>query len=240
MVERELVIGITDCEKYANYERWIGNEPNVRVVKLGYVQENFEEIKGCDGLLLTGGEDVDPRFYDKPEWTKYCHSDDMDERRDEFELRLLAYSQKNSQPILGICRGLQIANVFFGGSLIPDMGSFDKPDHTKIAGKDRYHDIQLKPDSLLKKIVGSDSGAVNSAHHQCVDRIGAGLRINASTNGVVEGLEGENADEKSFLLLVQWHPERMMDLRSPLSRNVLDSFLNRAKIFAGKRRVINL
>src|SRR5256885_239323 len=107
----ELTIGITDCGKFGNYENWLTTEPWVKVVRLGYKQDNFNELKNCDGLLLTGGQDVHPRFYSKPEYIPL--SRDADERRDEFELSALEYSQQHQLPVLGICRGLQITNVFY-------------------------------------------------------------------------------------------------------------------------------
>jgi putative glutamine amidotransferase len=138
----------------------------------------------------------------------------------------LEYTQQNQLPVLGICRGLQITNVFFGGTLIPDIPSAGKPDHSKIKGVDRYHAVNIEASSLLKKIAGEGEGEVNSAHHQGADRVGEGLRVNAvSADGIVEGLERQRTDGKSFLLLVQWHPERMTNQESPLVKNIKLSFL---------------
>jgi putative glutamine amidotransferase len=225
-VNEKTIIGITDCSKYPNYEKWILNEPGVAVVKLGHALNNFEEIKKCNAIVLTGGEDIHPRFYNRPEYLKFCEQDNIDERRDEFEWKVLEYTQQNQLPVLGICRGLQITNVFFGGTLIPDIPSAGKPDHSKIKGVDRYHAVNIEASSLLKKIAGAGEGEVNSAHHQGADRVGEGLRVNAvSADGIVEGLEWQRTDGKSFLLLVQWHPERMTNQESPLVKNIKLSFL---------------
>jgi len=225
-VNGKTIIGITDCSKYPNYEKWILNEPGVEVLKLSHVKNNFDEIRKCHAVLLTGGEDIHPRFYNRPEYLKLCEQDNMDGKRDEFEWKVLDYTQQNQLPVLGICRGLQLANVFFGGTLIPDIPSAGKPDHSKIKGVDRYHMVNLEPSSLLLKIAGEEKGEVNSAHHQGADRIGQGLRVNAvSADGIVEGLEREKTNGHSFLLLVQWHPERMTDQGSPLVKNIKDSFL---------------
>jgi len=221
----ELTIGVTDCGKFSNYENWLKREPWVKVVRLGYKQDNFHELKNCNGLVLTGGQDVHPRFYNKPEYIDYCR--DPDERRDEFELGVLEYAQQHELPVLGICRGLQITNVFCGGTLVPDVESAGNADHTKYdESNDRYHNVRVKNHSFLEEIVGSSKGMINSAHHQSADKIGHGLTGNASSDdGIVEGLERIQNSGKPFLLLVQWHPERMNDQQSNFSRNIKTKFL---------------
>ena len=222
---KQINIGITDCGKFGNYQRWLASEPWISIKRLGYKQENFGDVKNCDGILITGGQDVHPRFYNKPEYISLCH--ETDERRDEFELSVLEYTQQHHVPVLGICRGLQIANVFAGGTLVPDIISAGNADHTKLNdSEDRYHTVRVKENSLLELIVGTMSGQINSAHHQCADKIGHGLVGNASSaDGVVEGLERMQDHGKSFLLLVQWHPERMKNLESEFSKNIKIRFL---------------
>jgi putative glutamine amidotransferase len=224
---KKITVGITDCSKYSHYKTWIENEPGVEIIKLGYYDNNINDIQECGGVILTGGHDVHPRFYNKPEYLQFCDPKNVDERRDEFEWKLLEYTQQNQTPVLGICRGLQFTNIFFGGSLIPDNISFNKPDHSKIEEiHDRYHDIQVKNDTLLKKIIGDKTGDINSAHHQSADNIGKGLKISAtSSDDIVEGLEWESPEEKPFLLLVQWHPERMTNQESIFSKNIKHAFL---------------
>jgi putative glutamine amidotransferase len=225
-VKEKIIVGVTDCSKYPNYEKWMLKEPGVEVIRLGYRQNNFDDIAKCDGIVLTGGEDVHPLFYKRPDYFNYCDQDNLDEKRDEFEWKVMEYTQHHQIPVLGICRGLQIANVYFGGTLIPDIPSFGKPDHSKIMGVDRYHPVTVEGPGLLRKIAGTTGGEVNSAHHQAADKIGKGLAVNAvSADGIVEGLERENAGGKSFLLLVQWHPERMSDPESALVKNIKNSFL---------------
>jgi len=221
------IIGITDCEKFDKYNHWISEIPGVVVVRLGDSFKNLQALKGCHGVVLTGGEDVHPRFYDKPEYLEFCHQEDMNEARDEFELNVINYSQQHNLPLLGICRGLQIANVYFGGSLIPDIPRWYQLEHSKYSeGNDRYHPITVEPHSQLYADTNVAEGEVNSAHHQCVERVGAGLKINCYADGkIVEGLERAAADQ-AFLLLVQWHPERMKDQQNVFTKNIRRAFID--------------
>lgn len=235
-------IGITDCgEKHPIYEKWILSQnslvgtPHIEVIKLGYKYNNLHEIEQCDGIVLTGGEDVHPSLYNRPEFLSLCNPNFMDERRDEFEWKVCEYIFKNQVPVLGICRGLQLVNVFLGGTLIPDLPTAGKENHSKYyEGKDRYHNIEIIHDSELSKITNIVFGDVNSAHHQSADIIAKPLKINAlSDDRVVEGLEFDFADSVGFgsahptepnsvaersrsqrshyLMLVQWHPERIIN-----------------------------
>ena len=223
-----MTIGVTDCSKYANYANWmLAHSPAVKVKKLTRELPGFEAIKDCDGVVLTGGEDVHPRFYNRPDLYEYCYKDDVSEARDEFEWQILEYTEANAVPVLGICRGLQIANVFFGGTLIPDIPRWGKFNHSKLPDDtDRYHSIQVDPASWLHKITGNAAGQVNSNHHQSADAIGSGLVVSAlSPDGIVEALERKNPDEASFLCLVQWHPERMNDQDSNFVKNIRGAFI---------------
>ena len=224
---KRIVAGIAAGRKYENYFNWIAQISDIEIIKLDHGSGNFDSLKKCEGVVLSGGEDVHPRFYNKPEYVEKYNLDDLDEARDEFELKILSYAQQNQMPVLGICRGLQIANVFYGGTLVPDIPSFGKPDHTKYGeGRDRYHSIHVIKKSLLETIAGVGNGDVNSAHHQCVDRLGNGLIADAfSDDGIIEGIERKEINGNPFMLLVQWHPERMADRQSVFSKNIRDSFV---------------
>ncbi len=226
----KMIIGVADCSKYDNYANWISKGTHVEAIKLGYRQSNFDDIKKCHGIMLTGGEDVHPKFYNKLEFLPLCHQYDMDERRDEFELKVIDYTQKNQLPLLGICRGLQITNVYFGGTLIPDIPTIGKPDHSKLNDNDRYHKVNINIGSQLFDIVGNEVGEVNSAHHQSADTLGTGLKISGSSeDGIIEALERDQSYGKSFLMLVQWHPERMIDKQNAFTENIKQAFLESIK-----------
>ena len=227
-MSNKITIGVIDCSKFELYRDWmLSYDDRVEVIQLGHRLNNFEEIIHCNGILLTGGEDVHPKYYNHPEYYDYCHADDVDERRDEFEFQVLAYTEENLIPVLGICRGIQVGNVFFGGTLIPDIASWGRFDHSKMPDKsDRYHEILINPSSWLKQIVNSERGLVNSNHHQSTDRIGKGLVASAiSPDGIVEAIERLNPIGKSFLLFVQWHPERLNDQQSVFSKNIHQAFI---------------
>jgi putative glutamine amidotransferase len=191
-----------------------------------------ELLAACDGLLLTGGEDVDPALYGQsphPKLEPVCTI------RDEMELLALEQARERGMPVLAICRGIQVLNVAFGGSLIQDLPS-QRPAgllHEQEAPlTDRWHDARVESSSLLGEIVGVGARPVNSYHHQAVDRVGEGLRPVAwSEDGVVEGLE---AEASPWVVGVQWHPERG-DPSAPEDdpdRKLFEGFVDAARKFA--------
>lgn len=226
----QIAIGIIECSKWDKYAAWVQrNSLQPQIVKLSWRENNLDEINRCRGVIFTGGEDVHPRFYGAPERVAELDSKEVNERRDEFELKILEASLKKEVPVLGICRGLQIANVYFGGTLILDIPSIGKPDHSKSEGYDRTHSVNVTPNTQLEKSLGVKRGEVNSSHHQAAEKIGRGLRVSAvSDDGIIEGLEWAVPSQKPFMLLVQWHPERMQNLESPFSKDVLFEFLQAA------------
>jgi putative glutamine amidotransferase len=167
---------------------------------------NPTSLDGLDGLLLTGGSDVNPKYYGQQ---RLRESDSPDDARDELELALLKEALAADLPVLGICRGLQLFNVFHGGSLIQHLPT-SQVHRQKINGAEpgRHpvaHPVQVKPRTRLAEIIGDGEHQVNSRHHQGVDRLAPGLIVSAlSPDGVVEGLE---LAEASFAVTVQWHPE---------------------------------
>jgi putative glutamine amidotransferase len=218
-------VGVSYCDsKLENYLNWLKRSPvEVEPVILSYKELNSDDLRKCDGLILTGGDDVHPEFYGEPE----REGDKYNRERDWFEFKLLDIAFSKNLPILGICRGLQITNVYLRGSLVFDIQTVIGTNHRKDeqTGEDRLHDIFVIDGSKLYNIVGEKRGTVNSSHHQSADRIGEGLRVNAKCDdGVIEGLEWEGDDR--FVMLVQWHPERMGDINSVFSKNLLQSFIS--------------
>ncbi len=212
-----LKIGMSDCgEKDVNYEKYLKRLPNSEIIVL--FKGNVEVLENCDALVLTGGVDVAPELYgDWPDETVH-----VDSERDGIEFKEIDIALKKRIPVLGICRGLQILNVYFGGTLIIDLEKFHGRNHRAISDEeDRSHKIQLAEDSKLRSFIKQEAGTVNSSHHQAADRIGNGLKVTArADDGTVEAIEGnENPD----VVAVQWHPERM-NFSNPFSSGVLDLF----------------
>lgn len=224
---KKIVIGISEGSKYSNYENWMKDEPGVEIVKLSYHLDNINEIEKCNGVILSGGCDINPKLYHQPGFLAYSDPKEIDEKRDEFEWKIIQHTEENQKPLLGICRGLQFVNVYFGGVLLPDIPSFGKFNHGQFnGGADREHTVTIDPNSLLYQITGEETGSINSAHHQSVDIPGYGLVVNAlSPDGIVEGMERKEPEGKSYLMLVQWHPERMTNQESSFVKKIKQSFL---------------
>lgn len=153
-----------------------------------------------DGLLLPGGWDVDPARYGR----RNVACEGVDAALDERQFRALEAFIRAGKPVLAICRGHQLVNVCFGGTLIQHLPQSDV--HSRGASDaDKVHGTHAEPGSVLCALYG-DTFAVNSSHHQAVDKPGEGLRIiQRSDDGVVEGM----AHGRLPILCVQWHPERM-------------------------------
>ena len=185
-----LRIGITDCAKFENYRRWITETGAVAI------QLNAQTIAGIsldslDGLLLSGGEDVQPALYHKPEYISEYRLTDINPGRDAFEFSLIRQWLALDKPLLGICRGLQVVNVVLGGTLIPDIPAvFGVKDHSKVQGFDQRHHIRVESGSLLQAISGDTNGNVNSAHHQSVADPAANLRVVATGRSARSGSHG--------------------------------------------------
>src|SRR5215471_254490 len=179
-----------------------------------------ECVNRCDGVLLTGGEDVDPRLYGNglPSRLRRTVTVTPDGgERDLRELVLVDEVFRQRKPLLAICRGHQMLNVALGGTLVVDIKS-QMPDAINHRRMDRrsevVHELRLTPGSLLAKIAGGQKLGVNSTHHQAVARPAEPLQVTAASgDGIIEGLElrPEAAHWLPFLLSVQFHPERLVD-----------------------------
>ncbi|MEW6510516.1 MAG: gamma-glutamyl-gamma-aminobutyrate hydrolase family protein [Bacteroidota bacterium] len=225
---RLMVIGITDPMRddatYLNYvslvHRWM---PGAEVQKLSCVTGNFSEIGHCDAVLLSGGGDVHPKFYGRDDAAGTAR--EVSIGRDLFEFDIIKEVMERGLPALAICRGAQVFNVALGGSLFPDIEEAGFPSHRRGDATERLHGVAVTAGSFLHGVVGVERGMINTSHHQAVDTVGRGLAVSArSDDGVVEGLEWASPAGRPFLLLLQWHPERLSDTGSPFAKNVMERF----------------
>jgi putative glutamine amidotransferase len=187
-----------------------------------------------DGVLLAGGADVDPELYG--EHKKY-DSVKVSRERDDFEFKLLDEARESRLPVFGICRGIQLINVKFGGALYQDL-SIEKPEikfeHRQKEGREELtHSVTVTDDeSHLGEMVKGHL-CVNSFHHQAIKRVGRGLKVTAySEDELVEAVEA--ADDSQYLVAVQWHPEEIAD--QPEQKRILQQFLDRCRKTAEERR----
>jgi putative glutamine amidotransferase len=203
-------IGITPCARLDDYVESVkraGGHP----VLLRNSDDADAVIGGLDGLLLTGGLDVDPALYGEPAHaTTHTAAD-----RDRFEVPLSKAAMERDLPVFAICRGIQVLNVAAGGSLIQDIPSEVITDlnHSIDVPKNHHaHPVQVTPGTRLAAALGPaadlDACPVNSRHHQSVARVAPGFVVSAvSPDGIVEAIE---RPDRTFCVGVQWHPENFL------------------------------
>ena len=168
-----------------------------------------EFVDRLDGILFSGGDDLDPALYGQ---TRHPNAEPIDPDRQQFELALIAEVERRRMPALGICLGCQLMNVHRGGSLhqfLPDQQRDQPLEHRKLGDYYRRHPVTLEPGTRLAEAVGRTEISVNTRHKQSVARTGNGLRVIAkSPDGVVEAIEDPS---HPFFMAVQWHPENLSD-----------------------------
>lgn len=190
-------------ERFANYRRWV-EAAGGRAVFGGDPGE-----AAADALLLPGGGDLEPWRYGR----ENTASRGLEPERDAAELLLLQTFVSAGKPVLGVCRGLQAVNVFFGGTLVQDV-----PGHGALENGDRSHGVRTVPCPLLSHC--GEWTEVNSAHHQAADRLGSGLQaVQWAEDGVVEAL----CHQRLPVWAVQWHPERVKNRL--LGSRLMEAFL---------------
>jgi putative glutamine amidotransferase len=225
------LIAIASCRKIEDYRQSVlhtGGE--VRVIDSS--TPVAEALADVDGLLLTGGGDVEPARYGE---SAHERVEEIDPARDTFEIALIAAARKQDLPIFAICRGVQVLNVAGGGTLVQDIPSqvpgalkhsLVVPPHPPY---ELAHEVWVEKDSLLAsllgdRLVGSDTCDVNSRHHQAVKIVAAGYRVSATApDGVIEAIEDPAS---RFCLGVQWHPENFW--RTGEFRALYEGFLEQA------------
>lgn len=190
----------------------------MRWVELSDPEQAVQDALTCDGLLLPGGGDMDPKFYGQ-ERILACGEPNL--LRDAAEPLLLRAFLAADKPVLGICRGIQVMNAVLGGDLYQDIKPFEHLPHNDHWAK--VHTVTVRRGTLLSRILGQDTVLVNSQHHQAVDRVAPGFTLAAlSEDGIVEAIEKPDA---GFCLGVQWHPEWLSDA-DPAMQSLFDAFVN--------------
>ena len=201
------------AEPYADALRQAGIEPVL------ISPEDPRGLAGLQGLVLSGGTDLNPARYGAAPDPR---DEEPDDARDKLETGLLDEALAADLPVLAICRGMQLFNVAHGGTLIQHL---ENSTVHCVPGNDKalpVHQILVEPGTHLAAILGEGAHAVNSRHHQAVERVGAGLRVTARStpDGVIEALE---RGDRRFALAVQWHPEDQVR-RDAAQRKLFEAF----------------
>ena len=191
-----------DCDRYS--AAWVRAGGAAGEIAAGTPAAPATDGLEYDGVLLTGGPDVEPWCYGEPPLAGVDLQPDLD--RDALDLAMLARADERGWPVLGVCYGCQVLNVQRGGTLIQDLDGAGLAGHRFAGARDALaHAVRRDPSSRWLRHLPAEF-AVNSRNHQAVRRPGRGLRVVATApDGVVEALEGE--EQNRFVLAVQWHPE---------------------------------
>jgi putative glutamine amidotransferase len=227
------LIGITACGKLEDYRQaviHVGGE--VRILERSMTP--VDALNGIGGLLLPGGGDVEPARYGEEPHPSLV---DVEPLRDEFEIALVREARSRNLPIFAICRGLQVLNVAFGGTLVQDIPSqvpgalehrLAVPPHEAFA---LAHEVWIDKDTKLARLMserlgGADTCDVNSRHHQAVKQVAPNFHVSATApDGVIEAIEDPSAP---FCLAVQWHPENFW--RTGEFRPLFETFVEAAQM----------
>lgn len=235
--DKKVIIAISKgsgSEHYEQYAKWLQSvDSNIICIDLYFKskKEAMEIISKCDGLLLTGGPDIHPNRYGKSEDTNRC---EIDLKRDSLEFDIIDSALRKKIPIFGICRGLQILNVALGGTLIVDIPEdFGKKiKHRSDDGNICMHDVSIfNLNSATSKIISQKSGQINSYHHQGINKLAKDLIVTAlAPDSLPEAVELKDMDHKSFLMAVQWHPERL-EINSGFSKPFAVEFIKQIRLY---------
>lgn len=186
-----------------------------------------QQMSLVDGLLLSGGFDVSPLFYDE-EPQKGLEAICFD--RDVYEMQLIEIAKRSRKPIFGICRGLQLLNVALGGTLYQDIHLYlasALQHNQKAKVNEAVHHVHLIQETKLQEIFEEEVIVTNSFHHQAIKDLAPNLTVNAySIDGIIEGIEGKEDDH--FILAVQWHPELMIN-KHPTMLKLFHAFVEAAQ-----------
>jgi len=238
MKESRLRIAVSKSSP--NYVLWLKKaNTDIQIINLYTLNKNVavEVLGTCDGLLLTGGEDIYPGWYGKETESGRC-TGGLNQRRDSLEIAVVSKAIEMKMPVFGICRGHQLINVYLGGKLIIDLQT-DYGQSVAHMCRDYlhcFHEVYVERNSALYQFTGIDSAEVTTNHHQAVDLLSPLLTVSArSADGLVEGIEWLNPEGKNFLMGVQWHPERM-DKNNPLSGRLAEKFVSECETYLNSRK----
>ena len=178
-----------------------------------------------DGLLAPGGHDIDPALYGE-EMMEECGRISLFE--DEYDMELVKEAVKQGKPVMGICRGMQVINALYGGTLYQDITTqySEEVFHTRLHPmEENFHTVNIEKESYLAKVMGeTEDVKVNTSHHQAVKDVADGFKVTAKApDGIIEAMENEDAS----ILCVQWHPERMQDME--IYQRLMKDFVERCK-----------
>ena len=196
----------------------------VRWIELDDTEKAIRETLSCDGLLLPGGADIEPSLYGREREEKCGKPNEL---RDKNEFAIFRAFAQTNKPIFCICRGFQLLNVAYGGTLHQDITDIKKSNHSDFLKRaKKAHRIAVKENTKLYNIFGKNEVGVNSLHHQAVENVGENLIVSAvSEDGFVEALELRG---HPFCIGVQWHPEHMSK-NDPLQQKLFDEFVKNCK-----------
>jgi putative glutamine amidotransferase len=226
----------SDKGRYQLYVKWLKSiDPSFEYVNFYGMDQNdaLTELDRCSGLVLTGGIDVHPSYYDKEDEANRC---ELDLSRDMLEFALIEKALELKLPILAICRGEQILNVSQGGDLIVDIPSDHGKTiiHTSDTDELIQHSISIDSSSINYRLIKKTSFEIVSVHHQAVKTLASCFRATAfADDGIIEAFEWKEPDGKSYLNAVQWHPEKG-DYQNALSQAIGKDFIEAAIKFENK------
>jgi len=230
-------IGITSSTRSDNSNLYntLGNDYINSIIKCGgcpviipAVKEKFiitDYINMIDGIIFSGGEDISPGLYNEK---NAGLTENINPLRDKMEFSAIEAALNKKIPILGICRGMQILNVFFGGNLFQDISSQHHSEikHANILKirSELHHDITVNEKTHLMKVTGLNTIQVNSRHHQGIKNPAGNFTISAmASDGIIEAIEDINND----IVAIQWHPENIADTEKS-SAAIINNLLQRA------------
>lgn len=206
-----LKVGVTK-PKVGNRFSFFALKSILSYLRAEAIQLTFDrevDLESLDSIILSGGSDIDPTLYGE---SANSHNTKLDRERDRYEFEILEFALSRDIPVLGICRGAQLINIYLGGTLHPTILSFDE----ELIHKNSIFPIKSVSikSSKLKDILNQESIIVNSLHNQAIDRVGDSLRAIAfSERNLIQAIE---SSEFKFLIGVQWHPEYLPYIKSQL------------------------